>query len=40
MEVRCSVPKRTVLIVTVLIVESADPTVIPISVAIRVGIWL
>ena len=40
MEVRCSVPKRTVLSVAVLTLESTDRALIPVSVAVRVGIWL
>ena len=39
-EVRCSVPKRIVLSVAVLTVESADRALMPVSVAVRVGIWL
>ena len=37
MEVRCSVPKKTVVVLTV---ESADRLQMSVSVALRVGIWL
>ena len=40
MKLRCSVPKRTVLSVAVLTLESTDRALIPVSVAVRVGIWL
>ena len=40
MEVRCCVPKRTVLSAVVLTVESVDRALMPVSVAARVGIWL
>ena len=39
-EVRCSIPKTTVLSVAVLIVESADRALMRVSVAIRVVILL
>ena len=40
MEVKCSIPERTGLSVVVLIMESADRTLMPTSVAVRAGIWL
>ena len=40
MEVRCSVPKRIVLSVAVLTVESADRALMPESIAVRVGTLL
>ena len=40
MEVRCSVLKRTVLSVAMLIVESADRVLMPALVAVKVGTWL
>ena len=40
MEVRCSVPKRTVLTVAVLTVESAYKALMPFTITVRVGIWL
>ena len=39
-EVRCSVPRRTVLSVSLLTVESAERALMTVSVAIKVGIWL
>ena len=39
MEVRCSVPKRTVVSVDVLTVESADRALMPASVVVRVDTW-
>ena len=40
MEVRCSVPERSVLSVVVLTVESAYSALMTASVAVRVGTWL
>ena len=40
MEVRYSVPKRTVLSVAMLTVECADRELMPVLVAVRVSIWL
>ena len=38
-EVRCRLPKRTVLSMAVLIVGSANKALMPVFVAARVGIW-
>ena len=40
MEVRCSVPKRIVLSVAVLTVESADRALMPAAIVVRAGTWL
>ena len=40
MKVRCNVPKRTVLRMVLLTVESADRALMPSSFAVRVGTWL
>ena len=40
MEVMCSIPERSVLSVTVLTGESADRALMPVSVVVRVSIWL
>ena len=40
MEVRCSVPERTVLSVAMLTMESADRALMSASVVVRAGTWL
>ena len=40
MEVRCSVPEKIVLSVSVVTVKSEDTTLMPASVAARAGTWL
>ena len=40
MEGICSVPKRIVVTVSMLIVDNADRTLMPTSVALRKGTWL
>ena len=40
MEVKCSVPERSVLSVVMLTLESADRALRPTSVAVRAGTWL
>ena len=40
MEVICSLPERTMLIVVVLTMESADRALMPVLVAVRAGTWL
>ena len=40
MEVRCSIPERTILCVEMLTVESADRALMTVSIEIIAGTWL